>query len=242
MAPVSPHTPARAYHVRRSDRARRARLTVSREGAVVVVLPRRLPESVAERLVREHAAWLDRHLGRIERQRDALAARPRLGEGRVLLVGGEPCRVSEVDAGAARPARGRVQPGAGGVVVRLGRDGRDTPELLEAWLRKRAREHLSERVADHAPALDVHPGAISIRDQSSRWASASSSGRLSFSWRLLLAPTFVLDAVVVHELAHLRIRGHTRAFWALVEAHAPRTREARRWLRDHGAEVRAALD
>jgi len=242
MAPVPSHTPARVYRVRRSDRARRARLTVSREGEVVVVLPRHMPASEAQRMVEAHAAWLDRHVGRIEQQQAALASRPRLGHGRVLLIGGEPCRVSEVDAGAARPARGRVEPGAGSVVVRLGRDGRATPELLEAWLRARAREQITERVAARAPALEVQPGAVSIRDQSSRWASASSSGRLSFSWRLLLAPPFVLDAVVVHELAHLRIRGHTRAFWALVEQHAPRTREARRWLRDHGAEVRAALE
>jgi predicted metal-dependent hydrolase len=58
----------------------------------------------------------------------------------------------------------------------------------------------------------------------------------------VLAPPFVLDAVVVHELAHLRIRDHSRRFWALVEGHAPRTPEARRWLRAHAAELRAALD
>ena len=90
--------------------------------------------------------------------------------------------------------------------------------------------------------MSVTPGRISIRDQSSRWASASRSGGLSFSWRLILAPPWVLDAVVVHELAHLRIRGHSRAFWALATRHAPRTGEARRWLRDHAREVRAALD
>ena len=235
-------TPAHVYRLRRSDRARRARLTVSREGEIVVVLPRRMPESEAQRLVQEHARWLERHVARITEQQAVLAARPPLGQGRVLAVGGEPCRVSAVDAGASTPMRGRVQPVEGGVIVRLGRDGRSTAELLEGWLRARAREQIVERVGVRAADLGVRPGAISIRDQSSRWASASSSGRLSFNWRLLLAPPFVLDAVVVHELAHLRIRGHTHAFWALVERHAPRTQEARRWLRDHGAEVRAALD
>lgn len=232
----------RHYTVRRSDRARRARLTVSREGEAVVVLPRRMPMAEAERLVGRHAAWLDRHIGRIHDERSRLAARPPLGQGRVFEVAGEPLRISEVDAGAGRPERGRVDRVHGGVIVRLGRDGRDTAELLEAWLRKRARVVISERVTTRAPQLDVRPGRLSIRDQSSRWASASSSGSLSFSWRLLLAPPFVLDAVVVHELGHLRIRGHTRRFWALVEQHAPRTPEARRWLREHAAEVRAALD
>ncbi len=67
-------------------------------------------------------------------------------------------------------------------------------------------------------------------------------GALSFNWRLILAPPAVLDAVVVHELAHLRIRGHSRSFWHLVEHHAPQTSDARRWLRAHAREVRAALE
>lgn len=230
------------YRLRRSDRARRARLTVTCEGEIVVVLPRRMPDAEADRLVRQHATWLDRHVSRISGQQELLAARPPLGEGRSLEVAGEPCRISEVDGAATRPMRSHVERVPGGLLVRLGHDGRTTPELLEGWLRTRAREVISERSAARAPELAVRPGRISIRDQSSRWASASSSGALSFSWRLLLAPPFVLDAVVVHELAHLRIRGHTPVFWALVEQHAPRTREARRWLRKHASEVRAALD
>jgi predicted metal-dependent hydrolase len=231
-----------AYTVRRSDRARRARLSVSRVGEVVVVLPRRMPAAEAERLVLQHAAWLHRHVSRVSAERAALAARPPLGEGRVLQVAGEACRISAVDGGSGRPARGRVEPIQGGLLVRLGGDGRSTSQLLEGWLRARAREVIVAHVAMRAPEVAVRPGRISIRDQSSRWASASSNGGLSFSWRLLLTPPFVLDAVVVHELAHLHLRGHTRRFWSLVEEHAPRTPEARRWLREHAAEVRAALD
>ena len=106
----------------------------------------------------------------------------------------------------------------------------------------RARSRLRERVLARAPELGVTTGRLSVRDQRSRWASASPRGDLSFSWRLILAPPFVLDAVVVHELSHLRVRGHSRAFWSIVERHAPGTPEARRWLREHAREVRAALD
>jgi len=136
----------------------------------VVVLPRRMALAEAERLVAEHHAWLDRHLSRVNTERERLAARPALGEGRVLSLAGEPCRVSTVDAGARRPARGRVDPVPGGIVVRLGRDGRDTVQLLEAWLRERAREVIAARVRARAPELEVRPGRITIRDQSTgRW-------------------------------------------------------------------------
>lgn len=208
----------------------------------MVVLPRRMALAEAERLMRQHSAWVDRHVTRITDEQARLARRRPLGEGRVLEVAGEPLRISTVDAGARRPVRGRVEPVFGGLIVRLGRDGRGTVELLEPWLRERAREVIGERVAVRAPQLEVRPGRLTIRDQSSRWASASPSGALSFSWRLVLAPPFVLDAVVVHELAHLRIRNHSRRFWTLVERHAPRTPEARRWLREQAAELRAALE
>lgn len=207
-----------------------------------MVLPRRMPTSEADRLVVEHAGWLDRHLGRIQAEQARLAERPTLGEGRMLDVAGRPVRVAEVDAGPRRPARGRVEAAPGRLLVRRGRDGRGAAELLEAWLRQRAREVVRDSVMRHAPLLGVRPGRMSIRDQSSRWASASANGSLSFSWRLILAPPFVLEAVVVHELAHLRIRGHDRRFWDLVTTHAPRTPEARRWLREHAAEIRAALE
>ncbi len=207
----------------------------------MVVLPRRMAIHEADRLVIEHAEWLDRHLGRIRAEQAQLAERPVLGQGRTLLVAGQPYRVAEVEA-AARPLRGRVEVAQGRLLVRLGQDGRSAATLLESWLRDRARAVIRESVERHAPGLAVRPGRMSIRDQSSRWASASANGSLSFSWRLILAPPYVLDAVVVHELAHLRVRGHDSRFWGLVESHAPRTQEARRWLREHAREVRAALE
>lgn len=233
--------PRHPYRVRRSDRARRARLTIGEDGEAVVVLPRRAPLREAALLVERNADWLDRHLGRIRAEAARLGARPPLGEGRVLEVGGRPMRVSTVDAGARRPPRGRLETLPGQLVVRLGTDGRDAPALLEAWLRDRAREVIGRRIDIRAAEMGVRPGRLSIRDQRTRWASASARGDLSFSWRLLLAPPEVLDAVVVHELAHLRYRGHGPRFWALVERHAPQTRSARRWLREHARDVRAAL-
>jgi hypothetical protein len=229
------------YIVRRSDRARRSRLTVTGSGDVVVVLPRRAPLAEAARLVERHDAWLARHVGRLQAERARLAARPAIDAGRILDVGGRPLQVSRLDV-AVPPARGSVRLVGDQLVVRVGRDARTTETLLERWLRARARRAIALRVAARSVELAVRPGRISIRDQSSRWASASPSGALSFSWRLILAPPEVLDAVVVHELAHLRVRGHSRAFWALVERHAPQTPAARRWLRAHAREVRAALE
>jgi predicted metal-dependent hydrolase len=214
---------------------------VTERGDVVVVLPQRASAREAERLVLEHSAWVDRHVARFRQEHARLAARPPLGAGRTLTVEGTPLTVWVAELEPVEVYE-PVEVRDGRLLVRPWRTGRGLAGTLEAWLRGRARTRLAQRVEARAPDLGVRAGRLSVRDQRSRWASASPSGNLSFSWRLILAPPFVLDAVVVHELAHLRIRGHSRAFWTLVEAHASRTPDARRWLREHARELRAALD
>jgi hypothetical protein len=161
----------------------------------------------------------------------------------VIEVHGRPLSVEVQDARSAPPqVRGSVRRSGDRLIVRPGVDGRSPAVLLEGWLRTFARRVVGTNVAVRAVEMGVEPSRIAIRDQVSRWASASPRGTLSFSWRLVLAPPEVLDAVVVHELAHLRVRGHSRAFWDLVEHHAPATAASRAWLRTHAAEMRAALE
>lgn len=232
--------------MRRSARARRARITVTDDARVVVVLPRRAPLVVADALVQRHAAWVRRHVAAARERRARIEARPSLGEGRVLEVNGVPHQVRIVSTSAARARVTRTldsdEQGIRGCLGIHARDSAGVVPALETWLRREARQVLTARVAALAAPMGVTATAISVRDQHSRWGSASKGGSLSFSWRLVLAPPFVLDAVVVHELAHLRHADHGARFWALARTHAPRTDEARRWLRAHRDLLRAALD
>jgi predicted metal-dependent hydrolase len=219
---------------------------VTDEGQVVVVLPRRAASSVAEALIRQHEAWVRRHVATARMRRSRLEARPPLLAGRVLEVNGVPHTiVHRLTPGPRTYVRRSLGTEPEGVTATLELRAPDTTaarRVLETWLRTEARRVLTERVAALAPALGVAPVAISIRDQRSRWGSASRGGSLSFSWRLILAPPFVLDVVVTHELVHLRHSDHGPRFWALVRSHAPRTDEARRWLRTGRHALRAALD
>jgi predicted metal-dependent hydrolase len=128
------------------------------------------------------------------------------------------------------------------LVIRLGRnERRDLAAILEAWLKVRARVAIEREIERHASAMGVAPAAVSVRDARTRWGSCSRAGRLSFSWRLVLAPPEVLETVVIHELAHLRVFGHGPNFWAVVASRRPDHRQWRRWLRDHRVELHAAL-
>lgn len=96
---------------------------------------------------------------------------------------------------------------------------------------------LNEVIEREAKRLDLRYSSVAIRDQRTRWGSCSPKGNLSFSWRLVLAPREVLEYVVAHELCHLRIPGHGKPFWRLLEAARPGWQEQARWLREHGAEL-----
>jgi predicted metal-dependent hydrolase len=239
------------YTLRRSPRSRRLRVTIDPALGVVVTVPpasRRgwaHPERLVEAFLSERESWLRRHLERMAHQQAELAARGGLRDGATIRYRGELHRLRIVDADQARGSSvARVGDAAGDeLVVRLApRDRRTVAAVLEAWFRDRARAAVEAAIAHHAEALGVRPAAVTIRDQRSRWGSASRQRRLSFSWRLVLAPPEALETVVVHELAHLRVFGHGPAFWALVAGRRPDHLAWRRWLRTPSYELHAALD
>jgi predicted metal-dependent hydrolase len=196
-------------------------------------------------MVRARADWIDHHQARLAETRERLAARPTLGAGRYVSLGGIEHAVEVAAVEEGRPRSRVVHDDSNGprLLVELAADETRQPaDVLESWLRGEARQTIVRRMVVRARDLGVQPSAVAIRDQRSRWGSASRRGTLSFSWRLVMAPAAVLDYVVVHELVHLRHFGHGPAFWQVVRDAVPESDSARRWLRVHEAELRAALD
>ena len=111
------------------------------------------------------------------------------------------------------------------------------PRRLTRWLIDQARKDLQERSKWHSDNFGLNYQKIMIKDQRSRWGSCSSRGILSYSWRLILAPSDVLDYVAAHEVAHLAEMNHGPNFWALVEQTLPTYQAPKTWLRDHGSEL-----
>jgi predicted metal-dependent hydrolase len=204
------------------------------------------PLANVQAFLAERETWLRRHLERQALERDQLASRGGLRDGAQLRFRGA---IHRLRVGTARPGvrRSSVErvggPDEDELVVRLSAaDRRSTGEVLEAWLRVCARDAIEREIQRHAVALRVEPLAVSVRDQRTRWGSASRQGRLAFSWRLVLAPPEALETVVIHELAHLRVFGHGPRFWSVVASRRPDHAIWRRWLRDHSIELHGALD
>jgi len=235
------------YVLRRSRRARRLRVTVDPVRGVIVTIPLRGSVRAAEGFLRDRESWVRRHLD-AQAQVRARVARVTPGPAGGGFIGyrGEPhrLRLERAEPGTRRSRVLRVGGDAADelVLVIALHDRRSPADVLEAWLRDRARAAIVADIARHAPVLGVAPAAVTLRDPRTRWGSAARTGRLSFSWRLILAPPEALETVVVHELAHLRVFGHGPAFWAVVASRIPEHRRWRRWLHDHSFELHAALD
>jgi predicted metal-dependent hydrolase len=207
------------YRVRRSERARRVRVTVD-AGAVEVVLPRRAAEREAAAAVQELAPWIRRRVREQQAAADAVAARgdtlPYLGE--TLLI-------------APQPGRTRVHRRGD---VLLTPAGPEREAAIERWYRRAARDEITPRLERACALAGLSYSKLTIRGQRTRWASCSRTGAMSFNWRLLLAPEAVLDYVVWHEVCHLQVMDHSPRFWSLLARWCPEYRRYSGWLRRFG--------
>jgi predicted metal-dependent hydrolase len=215
-----------AVSFRRNARARRLVLRLSRDRAgIIVTLPPRVSRSEALDFARKSARWIG------ERLKSEPADRP-LRPGEEILIRGERCRI--VHSGSRR---GTVALAEAAVIV--SGDEVHLARRLVDWLKAQAKRDLITASEFYAAAMGVKFDRLSVRDQKSRWGSCSSDGTLSYSWRLILAPPFVLDYVAAHEVAHLKHMNHSRNFWRLVVTHCPHASRAKCWLKAHGAELHA---
>ena len=108
---------------------------------------------------------------------------------------------------------------------------------VQDHFKREARRDLEEAVARHTAALALPPRGVGLRDPISRWGSCSASGSLNFSWRLIMAPPFVLDYLAAHEVAHLVHLDHSPRFWKLTRRLCADTDRAEAWLSAHGAHL-----
>lgn len=105
------------------------------------------------------------------------------------------------------------------------------------YLKRTAKQDLEKAVEHYCRKLEIPPRCVTVRDTTSRWGSCSASGSLNFSWRLILAPAFVLDYLAAHEVAHLVHMNHSKKFWTLLRRLCPETDRAEAWLNAHGPQL-----
>lgn len=224
--------------VRRNARARQLILRIDENtGGAVVTIPPRTPIRDAVDMAQRRAGWIAAQL------KCQPTPAPFVDGQKIPYLGTEHTVYH--------------QPGARGIrreaetIIVSGREEHLARRLTD-WLKAQAKAEISLRVqqkteilgnperlsAEYGPpragCVPSRVGRVTVRDTRSRWGSCAVDGQLNFSWRLILAPEYVLDYVVAHEVAHLAYRNHGPAFWALADSLTERMDDAKTWLNAHG--------
>lgn len=226
------------YDVVVSRAARQARIRVG-PGGVEVVQPAGASAGDVSAFLCRNENWV---LGQLDRVASLRALRrPVRRQSGEILYRGEPTsvRIEFVDTKAHG---NRVAWIDGVIVIRRG-PKTQTPAVrgLENWLRKQARSAIADYLPVVTARIGQKPARVYVMGQRTKWGNCSSRRNLSFNWRLILAPDFVLRYLVAHEVVHLAVPDHSAKFWLTVQSHCPDMERAKQWLSRHHAELTVNL-
>lgn len=221
----------------RSPTAKKLRIKVGLDG-VKVVLPEGRDSREAVAFVADNHVWLAEQL---ERTHKLLAARrPEKRADGCIAFRGDDVAVRVVRSDGWR-APNKVALDSGAITITCASHCK-TPvqRSLENWLRKQVRERIAQHITEIGTRLKRAPNRIYVMGQRTKWGNCSGLGNLSFNWRLIMAPDFVLRYIVTHEMVHLAVPDHSRKFWLTVQSHCPDVERARQWLVVNGARLQSA--
>jgi predicted metal-dependent hydrolase len=216
------------YNIVRSPKRKKLTITVERDRAVIVHAPEGTSEEEVRRLVDAKRQWILEKLRHPQKYQD----RPHPpgkevvnGESASYLGRDYRIEITETASGEVEFSDIFLVPASHQAKRR---------EVLRDWYIARAKEKILARVKQHAHALGVDFKTARIVDNRYRWGSCTVSDNVNFNWRLIKAPMFVIDYVIVHELAHLIEANHTSRFWSIIRVNTPRMDKAKTWLKEHG--------
>ena len=226
------------YDVVISKAAHQSRLRVG-PGGVEVIQPVGAGEEEASAFLRRNESWVVAQLERVSSLR--ALRRPAGRQPGEILYRGEstPVRVEIAET----KARGNfVRWSEGEIIVWRGMEARTSAARgLENWLRRQARSAIAECLPALTARIGQQPGRVYVMDQRTKWGNCSSRGNLSFNWRLVLAPDFVLRYLVTHEVVHLAVPDHSAKYWLTVQSLCPEMERAKQWLSRHHAQLTVNL-
>lgn len=213
--------------LKRRPTAKRITLRVSNAtGEVVLTIPERTDLSLAQRFADSHGQWIANRLAKVPK-------RVLFQPGALVPLRGVPHKV--VHWSNIRGTTQATRSSAGEPIIAVTGDLAHVARRVQDFLEAEAKRDFAVAVKRHTTTLGVKAKRITVRDTKSRWGSCSANGALNFSWRLIMAPPFVLDYLAAHEVAHLKELNHSHRFWALTHRLCPRTDEAEAWLKTYGS-------
>ncbi len=213
--------------LKRRPTAKRITLRVSHAtGEVVLTIPERTDVGLAQKFADSHSPWIASRLAKVP---DQVPFEP----GELVPLRGVPHRI--VHWSSIRGVTQATHDSAGDPIIAVAGEAAHVARRVRDFLEAEAKRDFALAVKKHTAQLGVPAKRITVRDTKSRWGSCSANGALNFSWRLIMAPPFVLDYLAAHEVAHLRELNHSQRFWKITYQLCPRTDDAEAWLKTYGS-------
>lgn len=201
-------------------------LQITDNAVLIVRAPLRVSMQAIEKVVAKHANWIERKKKEVL-SREAKFVRKEFVSGEEFLYIGQYYRLTIVDE--------QNEPLTFNRGFFLSKNYLSTArEVFVDWYKKKAFEKISERVEWYAKKKRFTYNKVTITNAEKRWGSCSFKGNLNFSWKLIMAPLFVIDYVIIHELMHLKVKNHSKVFWNKVEMLMPDYEKRQEWLKKNG--------
>ncbi|OGP74315.1 MAG: hypothetical protein A2V86_07140 [Deltaproteobacteria bacterium RBG_16_49_23] len=220
-------------HLIRSKKRRKTlSLRVKEDGRIVLYVPYHTPKGEIEGFIKEKESWVIKKIS--EKERSIKETERAFIPGEKFLYLGEsyPLEIRESDH--QEPP---LKLSFGKFI--LGQDHIEKArDLFVQWYKREAKEKIAGRVGYYSNRLDLFPKGIKITSAKYRWGSCSRDNQLSFSWRMIMAPLTIIDYILIHELAHIKEKNHSRRFWVYLESILPDYRRKRLWLKENGHRLR----
>lgn len=233
-----------SYQIRRSHRAKRARIVVT-PSKVEIVAPLRMAESVIHRFVQNKQSWVIQTMGKLRHRAQMLesfapveyvqdAMIPFRGEKIPLTIASTKLKKIKIEFDSRFKA-----------LIPITYQDTDYQDAIRdsfiRWMKRRALIEAEIYVQRYAEKMRLFPRSVRIKNQKSRWGSCGINDDINLNWLLMLAPPEVFEYVVVHELCHIQVKNHSPEFWKLVAIYLPNYKQHRVWLKTHGASLMMGL-
>lgn len=222
------------FHVKRTNR-KTIEIGVEAPGIVNVVAPQRLSDDMLLLHVKKKAKWIVGKLFEIK-EIGHLRAEKEFVNGEAFLYLGRCYSLQlELDETLKNPVTKLYQGKL--LILTPTKNEEALKQSIELWYREKTYEKVIEKVHYFQPYFEMKPQEIKVKEQKKRWASCSSQRHLNFNWRCAMAPSWVLDYIVLHEMCHMVHMNHSKDFWILVEQIMPDYKKRQQWLKVNGVRL-----
>ncbi|MDP3970781.1 MAG: SprT family zinc-dependent metalloprotease [bacterium] len=217
-----------SYKVVLNPRAKRLSFSISPVDGLSIIMPRQLSDKYVKKMLRKYNSWIKQQLKKIEPQQKQFAKYKFQHYGNTILHG--------------LPHELNISTGTRKIeiidnVVNISNQSiatRDIKKLYFSWIKRTARDNLKQKLDNYSEQMNVKYRRLSIRGQKTMWGSCSQQGSISMNWKLMCAPIYAQDYVVIHELSHINHLNHSKSFWKLVNQHTDNATISKNWLKRYG--------